>query len=319
MSVFCHIDGNEYDSVAEIHALLKSLRVKQSSYYEKHFPRVCKGSGQSISYKDYKQYFSQEFVDKDALKKWIHTNPAEGKAWAIEWLRKRKEDKGLVYAPTQVELESLSCPSMRYYDWIGDYYLICRELGFSDRYQIAAKSTAKAVNVAQTGIICDTREQLPLKLTVKTVRSTLNWGDYALAAPYSPEIRIERKSLTDMIGTLSGKQIKHKRIATDSPSERFERELMRAQKENGYLVMMVESPIEDALSFRDLPSIKHGKASSSHIFKNMRDLLVKYPLTWQVVFVKNHADAATKLIKIFEMGDQVRKIDLQYAIERGVL
>lgn len=322
MSVVCHIDGSEHASVTDVHALLKSLRFKQADYYAKYHPRVCRGSGEPIVYKDYKQYFGQEFKDKESLKKWIHANPAEGKTWAIEWLRKRKGEKGLVYAPSQVELESLSCPSMRYYDWVGGYYSICRELGYADRYKDITpirQDIYGRVYWAQMQVICDTREQTPLKLNVPTTRAGLGWGDYALAAPHDRNIRIERKSLADMIGTLSSKKVAHKRIAEDSPCERFERELIRARDDGGYLIMMVEAPLEEALDFRESSQIKHGKASPSHIFKGMRDLLVKYPLTWQVVFVKDHADAATKLIRLFEMGDQVKKVDLQYALQKGLL
>ena len=321
MSVICHIDGSEHESVADVHALLKSLRIKRETYYHTHEPRYDRATGVLIPYKDLKQYRSQEFADKESLKKWIHTNPVEGKAWAIDWLRKRKEEKSLVYAPSQVELESLCCPSMRYYDWVGGYYAICRDLGFRDRYadypdkkaDIMSESTPNVV-----GIIQDSREQTPIKLGVKTTVSKLDWGDYALVNdPF--KVRIERKSLHDMIGTLSGKKVEHKRIAQDSPCERFERELIRAKEDGGYLVMMVESTIEDALNFRELSSIKHGKASPSYIFKNLRDLLIKYPLTWQVVFVGDHKKAAEKLIKIFQMGNQVKRVDLQYALQRGVL
>lgn len=322
MSVICHIDGSEHASVADVHALLKSLRFKQADYYARYHPRVCRGSGEPIPYKDHKQYFTQEFKDKESLKKWIHANPVEGKTWAIDWLRKRKEEKSLIYAPSQVELESLNCPSMRYYDWVGGYYSICRELEYADRYEdmaVIGQDIYGRVYWSQMQVICDTREQAPLSLQVPTIRAGLNWGDYALAAPHDRNIRIERKSLSDFVGTLSGKKVAHKRIAEDSPSERFERELIRAKEDGGYLIMMVEAPIKEALDFRESSQIKHGKASPSHIFKNLRDLLVKYPLTWQVIFVKNHTDAATKLIRLFKMGDQVKKIDLQFALEKGLL
>lgn len=320
MSVICHIDGSEHASVADVHALLKSLRIRQADYYHKHEPRHDLTTGELIPYKDLKQYRSQEFASKDSLKKWIHTNPVEGKKWAIEWLRKRKKEKGLVYAPSQVELESLCCPSMRYYDWVGGYYLICRELGFVDRYVAQVPSFAPLP--VSCAITCDTREQQPLmypSCTPHLIRATLNWGDYALAAPHDRNIRIERKSLSDLVGTLTSKKVERKRNSDDSPCQRFERELIRARDAGGYIVMLVESPIEKALDFRELTEIKHGKASATHIFKNMRDLLVKYPLIWQVIFVKDHADAATKLIRLFEMGDQVKRIDLQYAQERGLL
>lgn len=315
MSVICHIDGAEYESVAEIHALLKSLRIKQADYYTRHHPRVCRQTGEPIPYKDHKQYFAQDFKDKEALRQWVLANPEEGKKWAIEWLKRRKEEKGLIYAPSQVELTSLDHFTRSYYDANGGYYSICRDLGFTDRYTIR---DPKFVSLpASTRVVCDTREQRPLQLRIATDRVGLKWGDYALANDTG--VHIERKSLTDMIGTLTSKKIERKKNAEDSPCQRFERELIRAQEAGGYIIMMVEAPLEDALTFRDLSDIKHGKASSTHIFKNMRDLLVKYPLTWQVLFVKSRTEAATTLIRLFEMGDQVKKTDLQYLLERGGL
>lgn len=63
--------------------------------------------------------------------------------------------------------------------------------------------------------IVDTREQTPLDLSPLLVRvGTLDTGDYALAA--APDsIRIERKSLDDLLGCVGRDR------------ERFEREVMR--------------------------------------------------------------------------------------------
>jgi ERCC4 domain-containing protein len=251
------------------------------------------------------------------LRAWITANQPQAHVWAVNYLRQRKVDKGLVYAPSQVELRSLYCPTMPYYDHIGGYYSITRELGFLDRYKAATPSFVPLMR--DTRLICDTREQRALTLPYKTTVDTLTFGDYAIAPPYDKGIRVERKSLSDFCGTLTSKKIDRKRMEGDSPCQRFERELIRAQEAAGYVVMLVEAPIEDALSFRDVPGMKYGKASATHIFKNLRDLLVKYPLHFQVLFAKDRIDAAAKLVRVFEMGEQVKQIDLQYAAERGLL
>lgn len=250
------------------------------------------------------------------LRKWLKANPEAGPQWAIEYLRQRKIDKGLVYAPSQAELRSLYCPTMPYYDMLGSYFEITHKLGFISRY--VAESPRFIPLMTDARFITDSREQNPLIVPYSTT-SKLDYGDYSLASPYDRGIRVERKSLSDFVGTMSSKKNEHKRIDADSPCERFERELIRAKEAGGYIVMIVESDISDALSFRDKPNMKWGKATESHIFKNMRDLLIKYPLTWQILFAFGRDTALSKMLRIFEMGEQVKRIDLQYAYEKGEL
>ncbi len=136
-------------------------------------------------------------------------------------------------------------------------------------------------------------------------------------------VYIERKSISDFAGTLNARKNERKRVddsvAIDVGFERFDRELARATEKGHYIVMVVETPITQALSFSYLPQMKWSKVSESHVFKNLRDLLVKYPLSFQAVFANGRVDAANKVMRIFQLGDEVRRIDLQDALERGVL
>lgn len=319
MSIICMADNTEHATLKALHAHLRHFRIKQADYYTQYFPRYCLGSGKPIPYKDHEQYFSQDFVDKNQIRSFLAKEPIRGREWAINWLRKRKEEKGLIYAPSQVELRSLQCPSMAYFDHVGDYYSICRDLGFKGRYvSYTEQNTAKAGFWDDKCIICDTREQKPLSFPVKTVRDTINAGDYALADPHDKGIRIERKSLTDAIGTLNCRKITRKK-GDDSSFERFDRELQRAVENGQYVVMVVETKLTQALSFSYLPQMKWTKVSESHVFKNLRDLLTKYPLNFQAVFADGRIDAAQKVLRIFEMGERVKKVDLEYANERGLL
>lgn len=249
------------------------------------------------------------------LHNWIKANPESAPLWAVDYLKQRQQEKKLIYAPSQAELRTLYCPTMAYYDFIGGYNKITYNLGFKPRYieePLRFLPFDKSLE-----IICDTREQKPLKFPYKTINQKLDWGDYALSSRFDIGIRIERKGCGDFWGTFSSKKIEHKKITTDTPCQRFERELIRAQEANGYLIMMVESSVGDTEKYRE--HSKFGKAGSAHVFKNMRDLLAKYPLRWQVIFVDGRHDMSTKLIKIFEMGLQAKRIDLQYSLEKGEL
>lgn len=305
MSFICKLDNSIHESVEGVHAVLKRFKVKQSDYWQDAFPRYNITNGKLIPFKSYDQYMSQDFENKNELKAWIKKDPVKAKAWAIEFLKKRREEKHLSYAPSQVELRTLVCPSMPYYDSIGGYYNITKALGYDDRYN---DNDLKFIPFgSDVSIIQDTREQEPLKLSVKTEVAKVDAGDYALSKAFDKGIYIERKSLNDYCGTMSKGNV------------RFRKELERATKRGHYIVMLVEATISDSQSLEYLPHTKHVKASSIYIAKQLRDLLVDFPFSFQVVFVDGRIEAAQKLIKIFELGVQVKSIDLQNAYEKGLL
>lgn len=304
MSFICKLDNSIHESVEGVHAVLKRFKVKQSDYWQDAFPRYNITNGKLIPFKSYDQYMSQDFEDKNELKAWIKKDPVKAKAWAIEWLKKRREEKHLSYAPSQAELRTLTVPSMPYFDSIGGYYKITKSLGYDDRYN-DDPLIFKPLHPA-TLIIQDSREQQPLKLSVSTVVAKLDAGDYGLPPPFHG-VYIERKSLNDYCGTMS------------KGNTRFRKELERATKRGHYIVMLVEATISDSQSLEYLPHTKHVKASSIYIAKQLRDLLVDFPFSFQVVFVDGRIEAAQKLIKIFELGAQVKSTDLQNAYEKGLL
>jgi hypothetical protein len=295
--------------------------MKQETYYVQYFAKKCLGTGQSIPFKTVDQYLAQDFIDKNAIKAFIKKEPSKAREWAISWLKKRKEEKGLVYAPSQVELRSLQCPSQPYFDSVGGYYKITKELGFKDRY--TNESLVFNALPGDCSVIVDNREQKPLKFAIKTTKGTIHEGDYALAAPHDKGIYVERKSLNDMVSTLNRRinerEKKKGGVTVDTSFDRFDRELARAAEKGNYIVMVVENSISDALSFNYLPQLRWSRVSPSHVMKNLRELLTKYPLSFQAVFTDGRDEAARVTMRIFEMGEQVRRVDLQNALERKLL
>ena len=323
MSVICLIDNTEHESIEALHKYIRPL-MKQETYYLSYYKKICLGSGKPILFKNAEQYLSQDFIDKNQIKAFLKKEPVRGREWAVNWLKKRKEEKGLIYAPSQVELRSLSCPTMAYFDSVGGYYNICRELGFKDRYvQYTEQNTAEMVKQDDICIICDTREQKPLELTCKTIKGTINVGDYALAEPHDKGIRIERKSISDFASSLNCREnIRENKKKDDtvfSNLERIDRELARAKEDGLYVVMLVENSLVDSLSFDYLPQMRWSRVKPQHVFKNLRDLLVKYPHTFQAVFADGRKEAARIALKILSMGEDVKKYDVQYMLEKGVL
>jgi hypothetical protein len=326
--IVCQFDQTQHESREALHAYIRRFKLSRERYYKTYYPRYDLLTGEPIPFKDVEQYLTADFANKVNLKKWFkEQSPEKSLAWSKAWLTHRKEDKGLVYAPSQIELRTLCCPSMPYYEAAakseGGYYGVTEALGFKSRYTLAAPVFATLPSDA--AIICDTREQLPLKFSVQTIRQTLNVGDYAISPPYDRGVRIERKSMSDFCSTLSDRKIilkggrNSENTVEDSAYLRFDREIHRATDAGLYVVMIVEVKISEALHFDYLPQTKWVKATPSHIFKNLRDLLIKYPLSFQALFVDGRKEMADKTIKILQLREETKKIDLQFAYEGGYL
>jgi hypothetical protein len=307
----CLIDGSEHNTLEDLHKHLKTLKVRQDTYYTEIAPQRDLCTGEPIPFKTpVEKYLQKQFAHKNNLKRWLKEKPEEGKAWAIEWLKKRKTEKGLTYPPSQTELRSLMCPTIPYYNHIGGYNQICAELGYTVRYHGALPD---AINPPGT-LIIDTREQNPLKFAVPTMSQKLVCGDYGLEIKHDNGVYIERKSLPDMVGTLSDRETK----PGDSNLARFRREIERAAEMEAYIVMLVESDINQAMGFSHLPHMKHVWVSEEHIFKNLRDLLRDYP-NFQAVFVKGRVEASRTTLRILACGESIKNVDLQLEYEEDRL
>ena len=304
----CQICEKEFSSDMSLHKHLKAHKLRMAEYYQQCHPRHDLYDGKLIKFKNKDQYFSTDFNSRTNLKMWLKEAPEEdSKKYCVDLLKVRKEAKNLVYAPTQVELRTLMLPPIHYYNLLfGDYYELCEKLGFKNKYSsIGEFITGAAYSKDDYTIYVDTREQLPLELDWPTESKSLKVGDYALSDPrVTCDCYIERKSLSDFISTLS---VKH--------FDRFEREIQRAQELRGYLIILVEDTLNNALSFRYLPYIsKKIKVTPEFIFRNVRQLTQKYPHI-QFLFVKGRGESSRVIKKIFFSGCYHKKVDLQLAYD----
>lgn len=308
----CLIDNSQHDSRESLHKHLKKLKVKQETYYTTYETRHDLLTNEPIPFKNVVQYLETEFIDKNHLKKFLKEKPVEGLEWAVNWLKKRKKNKNLVYAPTQTELRTLMCPTMHYYESVGGYNSICEKLG----YKIRFGGNLEPVPYYYQTIIQDTREQNPLHFSdheISVVKAKLNCGDYGLSPNEDKGVYIERKSLADFVGTLSPRTIELE-TRDDSNLCRFARELERAKEVGAYLVLLIESDLTSALGFNHLPHMKHTRIRPECIFKQLRDLLHSYD-NFQPLFVAGRAECARAVVKLLSFGNQVRGVDLQFLQE----
>ena len=105
-------------------------------------------------------------------------------------------------------------------------------------------------------VIIDTREQLPWPWPEDQVlRETLTYGDYTLKG-LEPLVCIERKSLQDLVGSISTKKPKDSGPAARSPRQRLKDELewLGANVQRPYLI--IESDLR-SISNGHYPSMMH--------------------------------------------------------------
>mgnify|MGYP001327431575 CR=1 FL=1 len=315
----CEIDQECFDTEKELHKHLRKHKMRMVEYYQTYHPRYDLYDGNIIKFKNKKQYFNSDFNSKTNLRMWLKKQPEkDAKEYCSNLLSKRKEEKELIFAPTQVELRSLMSPPIQYYNdlfgWNG-YYSLCSELGFKNKHQIFNDIISGAeYEKPEYKIYVDTREQRPLRFTRGIELKTLKFGDYAFSSKIATcNCYIERKSLSDLIGTLSGGY------------ERFIKEIERAKESEAYLVVLVEAKFNTALYFNhQIKShnkekvFKKVKATPEFIFHRVRRISQKYPNV-QFLFVDGRKEASRVIDRIFTSGCIHKKIDLQFAYDTKVL
>lgn len=277
-------------------------RIKESSYYEQYEPRFSKLTGKLIKFKTSESYLSNDFEDKNEMKSYFKKYPEEAKIYAVELLKRRKENKKLIYAPSSVELSSILSPSLKWYKDNFDYNKLCRDLGLRVRF-VNDKFITKAL--IKPLIEVDTREQKRISFNIPNQIATLNYGDYRLDEQNHCGVVIEKKNISDFASSF-GRDLK-----------RIEREIIRCKKEKEYLLILVQCELNKALSFNYLPQMKWCKASSEFVFFNVRYLMQKFK-NIQFLFCEEKRSSEV-IIKVFEMGEVAKKTDLQELYNKGYL
>ena len=302
----CLADHSFHQDLAALHKHLRfTLKIKQADYYVKYHPRVCKATGQPIPFKDYHQYFETDFISPDHMKSWLKAASREERAeYTLRLVKERVSSKGLSFAMGDAELQSLGWPRARFFESLSEYPARCSEWGLKRRFNYADDTMIFA---ASKPLIIDTREQDYLAFGgVSTVRTKLEYGDYALQADQT--VAVERKSLADLIGTLIG------------GLDRFKREIERCQEVGGYLVVLCETDIHSALTFDQIPKIRaHTKVGPQVVFHNIRELSQTYGDAVQFAFCEDRLHMTKVVTAVLYWGDAVRSVDLQHLINERVL
>jgi hypothetical protein len=311
MSVICKVDGKEFKDEKSLHLALRGYGLNKEKYYHTYYPRRDLLTGDTINFKTKEQYLNSDFNDKNNLKKWLKQQTIQkAQEYCRGLLVKRRNDKNLIYAPSQIELRTIMSPSIIFYNKIfDDYYELCSDIGLENKFihpNIITNQFKNKLNSKNT-IYVDTREQNWLKFDIPFEIKTLPFGDYT-ANNDNCNCYIERKSLSDFISTLSVKNF-----------DRFKNEIEKAHVNNSYLIVIVEEKLSNALSFQYLPHIsKKIKATPEYIFHNVRQLMQEYS-NLQFLFVDGRTEMKSSIEAILSSNCFYKKVDLQLAYDMKLL
>lgn len=309
--VKCAVCEKDFASDRQLHAHIKVHKMRMVEYYQTHHPRHDKYDDSIIKFKNKKQYYSTDFNSRENLRNWLKETPPEvSKKYCKDILADRKSKKDLIYSPSQVELRTLLFPPIQHYNKIfGDYYSLCKELEYKNKFtNVDNIVLGEEYDKEKYKIFIDTREQKPLKFERAFRVRKLKFGDYAFSdKDVSCNSYIERKSIVDFVGTISG------------GFERFQNEINRAKEADAYLVIVVEKSLSQAMSFPELKEISSKiKATPEFIFHRVRSLIQDNDHI-QFLFTKDTHEASRVTEKIFTMGCLFKKIDLQLAYDKKIL
>ena len=303
--VECNVCKKEFEEDKNLHLHIKAHKLAIGDYYQTQFPRYDLHTKELIKFKNKEQYFSADFNSKRNLKSWLKEAPLEkARKYCKGLLTKRKREKGLKYTPTEVEII------------FEDYYKLCEKMGLKNKLSpfppqdLDGKIKFKEEFDEDHLIYVDSREQNPLQIKDSpTEVKGLKFGDYCLNdKKKTGNCYIERKSVPDLIGTLS------------AGLERFENEIKRAEEEDAYMVILVERKLEECLAFNKLPYVykKNTRVTPDFIFHNVRELIQKFPHI-QFLFVNGRVECVRIVKKLLLTQILKTKFDLQLAYDLKLL
>ena len=305
MKETCKECGAAVEEGREFNKHIRTHKLTKEKYYRKYFPKFDLRTGEEIPFKDRDQYLNADFISKTNMKLWLNERPRdEVRDYCKKLIQRRQERKGLIWAPTEIEMITSKLPSIHFYQKHFDYYELCQSIGLLNKMETCPQVVPHAKPNGEAKIYIDTREQKPLIIDHPTDRKTLKFGDYCLSDKRQ-DIRIERKSLVDLISSMCGQNY-----------ERAQREVEKASQEDCYLIYLIEDKLPNLMAFPFLNHIsKKIKVTPEYVTRNIRDLIQQYDNV-QFAFSGGRVNSARLIKRILFSGDFFKRVDLQLLISQ---
>jgi hypothetical protein len=245
-------------------------------YYLTFYPIYCIECGKQTPYKKDGHYFNYKFCSRSCLKKaytgQIPTNKGEQKykrEFLLNYLKELHKKYGGIITQKLVRLDN-QINHQIYHKYFGGFTKACK-LAKVPHFTWSHDIQIEPINNLIT-IVIDSREKQPYKFK-NSIIAKLDVGDYKWKDVES-NIRIERKSLQDLRGTLSN-------------PKRFLRELDRARENNLYVIVLIDCTKED---FWVRPSF--GMVNPNYIYHQIKVISAEYADVCQFVFTGSKQKSA---------------------------
>jgi len=296
----CKECNREFETERGLHThIVKSHKIFIEEYYKKHFPRKDLFDNSDIIFKSIEDYSDRDFNSKENFAKWcLSADKKVVKKYIIKGFVKRCKKKNTEYIPSHLELKTIFLPSFigisKVFDNINEFLKLVKKEKLKIKYKY---QDFVELSEVEPNILIDTREQDPLKFpNSKSVK--LSCGDYTTDGELFSDVFVERKSLPDLVSTLSG------------GIERFKREIQKAKDLDYYLVVVIEDQLTNALNWSPENSYSHA-ANGKFILYRIREICLEFDNV-QFLFADSREKAKDLIIKIFQMKDEAKVSDLEY-------
>lgn len=291
----CKVCDKSFKSQKLLHAHLKEHKLIMAEYYTKYFPRYNLLTRDPLPFKRINNYFLKDFETRAQFSKWLtKANEKTRKEYITNVFLREKEYKNLKHAPNYIDLtfhpRLISMEEVK--EYCGSYYKLMENCGLNVFYD---KKLPEGFleEVPRRTMQIDTREQNPLFFE-NSISEKINYGDYCFVGE---SISVERKSLQDLIGTLT------------QGYERFDSEIKRCIENDGYMFIVTEC---DLLDIKNYNKNNRFKINTNALYIKIRDLTEKYREHIQFVFSGSREVSQELIPKLLHFGKGLQKVDLQY-------
>ena len=295
--------GESFSSERSLHAHFKAHKLSVPEYYCKHFPRKDLLTGAPLEFKQKDEYFSTYFSARQNLIKWLDKTPVDKKAPIIlDMLDKRVTTKSLKLAPNEVELYFAGLPPIsEYKKCFGSYSSASKSCGVEPMFT-GRLPNDWSKDFSRKKIWVDTREQNPLRFANSECLK-LDTGDYSVGGEDFTNTFVDRKSLDDWAATLVGDNF-----------ERFRREIERCKKQECFLWVVVESPLDGIENAAGRSYHKHNLSYVSH---QMRLITTEFFGSVQFLFSGGRENSQLIIPKLLCLGEKLWNADMQYWLKQS--
>ena len=297
MSYKCKICGESFDSLRSLHAHIKKHDKLLGDYYVERYQRKDKLTGELRPFKNYKQYFSTEFINKRNMNKWCKQAPKEDvKDFIVTALQKKLQAKGITAGPPSTYLQTSNLPDIDLCKEVfGSYKDTCKQLQMKPMLSKALPKQFKK-DYSNTPILIDTREQKPLHFNNSELLK-LDVGDYAVGGDLYDYTFVDRKSYQDFCSTIT------------NGYNRFIKELERCRTMGCYLYVVTETAFDKMWAVNRRV---YKKFKLDYVYHRMREIQANYTDCCQFVFSGSRQKSEELIPKILVLGTKLWEVDLQY-------